>query len=65
MPARWQQIETLYPVELERMSEARAAYLAAACVEDAGLRVRCKRLLGAGFLLKHYKTVSCETSTFE
>ncbi|MFN0111756.1 MAG: protein kinase domain-containing protein [Blastocatellia bacterium] len=46
-PERWQQIETLYLAALERTPEARAAFLADACAEDAGLRAEVEALLRA------------------
>ena len=37
---RWQQIEELYHAALERAPAERAAFLAAVCADDTGLRRR-------------------------
>src|ERR1044071_4871617 len=44
---RWQRIEELYYAALERDAPARAAFLAEACADDAGLRNEVEILLAA------------------
>ena len=46
-PERWQQIETLYHAARERAPHERAAFMAAACAEDSGLRDEVEALLRA------------------
>ena len=46
-PERWQQIERLYHAALERAPAERAAFLDAACADDADLRAEVDSLLAA------------------
>jgi eukaryotic-like serine/threonine-protein kinase len=46
-PERWQQIEQLYHAALERAADERAAFLAAACLDDESLQREVEALLVA------------------
>ena len=46
-PERWERIAHLYQAALEQPSEARAAWLAAACRDDSALRGEVESLIAA------------------
>jgi hypothetical protein len=46
-PQRWQQLDKLFHVALERKPEERAAFLDEACASDAALRRQVEQLLAA------------------